>query len=893
MKSKTKGFWQTLEKIPGLTAVEADWKVRFGTDCKSGMKFLRPNGKLALSYPCMILGGCGCYHDVINHSADDIVAVCKCGRECEPFPLQHSDIAVYELNRLSLCNEIANAFNLLEETESYINHPNSMPIGIYSPVVEFRFPVFLTIQLEGDDFESAVKCLLSRIDKPFILMAPTRDLCSSQTEILLSSRKSAFVPLLENTTITKNRNIRLLRPLDDILSQFINVNYPPLKDDISRISSQSSSEAISSDKSNESFKISHFKYDIQDCPDPRGAARWAWKCLENLAAIFCEYYCDRSKCNMSEGIIEKVTKYRITDSAQEKQQQWQDGQSQLHEALAYLPELAMSIDTCPACAITKAFSAFPDIIKYSPQNPVATVRMNGEDCYPDIVFSGGYQRSSVPCVIIETSLPDFMTQTEEKLREISLLELNVSDLPAMPPDKLSEIKKKFSLGQIIVKGLYQLRNNAQSEEEIKDIDYKAHCNQAIVSAFALKDLGRILYFYPDAINKERAQTLYSELLQYLENALETEGLKPVRELYERPMYRDHSTESNLSIVSGLLLISHPEIDVGDGSPEIISQGCKEILQDCIRNSSGSLKDIANEIIYIKMHGCLVPRPSDDSLFAEKGRFVQMLEHYWSICKKIITYRLNSWGYAPANILPLMTNLKKRATICLDELKTLDGFSNANQALEVLFDTCTSPDVDELTAVPEWTQGETHKIDTFISNASLAVKRREYPLLEEERIFIDQSNRELDDFHAMLDSQWKKMLANEEAEGKKITPKSEAKQSSRSENGNGKFLIERKLVGEEVHWIVNGVSKGRFYQRPSAKKAKIIEALYDQIGKGWVPHRTFMNGCGWSEKEYYPAYNEPGCMQRQLTEIRKFLNVQIAFNKEKGVRFAENVVKSRE
>ena len=110
-----------------------------------------------------------------------------------------------------------------------------------------------------------------------------------------------------------------------------------------------------------------------------------------------------------------------------------------------------------------------------------------------------------------------------------------------------------------------------------------------------------------------------------------------------------------------------------------------------------------------------------------------------------------------------------------------------------------------------------------------------------------------------------------------------------------LLIERKEVGEEIRWFVNGVDKGRFFVRSNTLKAKIIEALYDQIGRGWVPHKSFIIACAWTEQEYFGSSDnlgDPGRMQRQLTNIRNFLGVTIEFRKNKGVRFAENVVKSK-
>ena len=714
MKAKTKGFWQTLENIPGLSAVEADWKARFGSDYKSGMKFLRPNGKVASSYPCQIPDGCGCYHDVINHSADDIVAVCRCGRECESFPLQRSDIAVYELNRLSLCNAIANAFNLLEETESYTNHPNTMLVGAYSPFAGFRFPVHFTIQLEADEFVAAVNSLISSIDKPFILMAPTRDLCSSQTEILLSNRKSAFVPIFENVNITENRNFQLFRPLDEIMSQFLSVNCPPQKDDISRISSQSLSEAISSNELNDCFTISHFKYDIRDCSDSRAAAEWAWKCLEDLAQVYCLHYCDGSKCSEQVPLREFLEIPEI-----EGPKKWVTVQKQFHEALAYLPELVDS-DKCPACAVAEALSAFPLIIKHSNTRPVKNVVITELSEYPNAKNRRFDYRISIPCVNITTLIPGHKTKYEYNVREMAIYELDVSDLPPMPPDDLTEIRKLFLPGQKIVGELLTFPNN---EENQKSIKLREHRNQAIVSAFALKDLIRIIYYYPDAISEERGRLLHEELTQYLENALDTEGLKPIMQLYEHPEYGDHSSESILAIVSGGLLISHPKINLNDKSLELISNAQKTILQECINNSSGQLKDIVHEIINIKVNRCMIPRPITESSFTEKGRFVQMFDHYWSLCKKVISFQIDFGIYSPDAIMQLMFNLRKRIDICFNELNSVQGVTDAHEAFTYLLDTCTSPNWDDLQAVPELTQGEIHKIDSFIVNSKLSLQKK--------------------------------------------------------------------------------------------------------------------------------------------------------------------------
>lgn len=109
---------------------------------------------------------------------------------------------------------------------------------------------------------------------------------------------------------------------------------------------------------------------------------------------------------------------------------------------------------------------------------------------------------------------------------------------------------------------------------------------------------------------------------------------------------------------------------------------------------------------------------------------------------------------------------------------------------------------------------------------------------------------------------------------------------------GTTVIARVSDGRDFRWLVNGADKGIFYRQEKAIKAKILNILYDQIGIGWVPHKTFLQAAGWTRGEYFGSSTEPGRMQKQLTEIRKFLGVEILFRKREGVRFAEGVVKSR-
>ena len=235
MRSSPRGFWQALETVPGLSAVAAEWQMRIGEGYESAKPFLRPSGKLASSHPCTERRPCECAHAVVEHGPEDIVAVCRCGRGCTTFPLNRSEIAVYELDRTAFDQAVAGAFNLMGEPHTENGLHQTTRIGVYSPYAGFRFSVYLTIQLEPDDFHHIVSGRVSRTDEPFVLLAPTHDLCTAPTERMLASRKSAFIPLAEALDLAGRRKLRLRRLLDDILASFWTDHLPAPEDDDSMI----------------------------------------------------------------------------------------------------------------------------------------------------------------------------------------------------------------------------------------------------------------------------------------------------------------------------------------------------------------------------------------------------------------------------------------------------------------------------------------------------------------------------------------------------------------------------------------------------------------------------------------------------------------------------------
>ena len=177
-----------------------------------------------------------------------------------------------------------------------------------------------------------------------------------------------------------------------------------------------------SEETIQGISIYHWDYPEQDCMGIKDAAKWAWTCLERLAEVFCDMHCNQKICKP--GIYNPLLFANDDD--------WYKVQKDFHQSLSYLSILHKNDNTCPACAITTALAQFPILAEYSPRPPIAVVKMDAIDCYPDIVPYGGNQDYSIPCCIIETEYPDGISH-DTWIRELALLHFDFDSMPPLPP----------------------------------------------------------------------------------------------------------------------------------------------------------------------------------------------------------------------------------------------------------------------------------------------------------------------------------------------------------------------------------------------------------------------------------------------------------------------------
>ncbi|MBI5886153.1 MAG: hypothetical protein HZB85_06180 [Deltaproteobacteria bacterium] len=305
MMKKPHSLWQTLERVPGLAAVEAEWMALLGPEYELAKNLLRPNGKYASSYPCP--AGCGCAHKVITHSTDDIVAVCRCEpKRCDTVELKRTDIAVYELNWNALGTVVASVLQAFQEDVPVDGLPMTRRIGTYSPYAGFRFPVYLTIQLEPEEFQRVVESLVSREDRPFILIAPTHDLYRPECEKLLQRKNARFFPLVDLLVCKDDGLFPIDKTADIILADFRSVVLPSPEDAGSMVFFPTPPDATWGDVSIK-FKDGHtvsikagnasgtYNYTQMGMADERnGNPTKQWKLLESFATAHGKFSWEHS-----------------------------------------------------------------------------------------------------------------------------------------------------------------------------------------------------------------------------------------------------------------------------------------------------------------------------------------------------------------------------------------------------------------------------------------------------------------------------------------------------------------------------------------------------------------------------------------------------------------------
>jgi hypothetical protein len=210
--------WSSLEEVPTLSAVAAEWRGHMGNAFEAfcAGKLLEKAGRTASSFPCP--HKFGCTHEV-KPRGNGFVGKCKDddGTGCEDIPLTAEDVEVWELNRSRLGRAIAWALES-EPRELRLLVPRTIQVASFG---DGAVSVLLTLPQSRDEFQEVITGLVAESGQPFVLVGPTNRFVDRRCRELLEKRNAEFLDLASCFEIQADGGLRARRPVRELLARFV------------------------------------------------------------------------------------------------------------------------------------------------------------------------------------------------------------------------------------------------------------------------------------------------------------------------------------------------------------------------------------------------------------------------------------------------------------------------------------------------------------------------------------------------------------------------------------------------------------------------------------------------------------------------------------------------
>jgi len=189
--SSLKRFWQAIESLPSLAAVEAEWLALVRGEYDAIKPFLRPKKDRATSFP---RPDGGLPYQVVEHGRNDLVGVCE--ETGETITLSRSQLVVYELDPQRLARQVASALGLRAANRVAAQDGRLFSLGSFRPAGH-AVAAFLILPSDAAEVTSGTALLISQGLSPFLLLTPTRRFVTGELELRLRSLGSANLPLVD------------------------------------------------------------------------------------------------------------------------------------------------------------------------------------------------------------------------------------------------------------------------------------------------------------------------------------------------------------------------------------------------------------------------------------------------------------------------------------------------------------------------------------------------------------------------------------------------------------------------------------------------------------------------------------------------------------------------
>jgi hypothetical protein len=207
--------WSVLQIHQELGAPLALWMRELGPDFEPfKLLCLATDNEPAQIFHCPV--GRGRFHFILPY---DTGFHCFCNGErplCPDIPLSPDGVILFSLNPAKLGLAIAHALGLNPKWEQLLL-PNTYLIGSWSADA---VPVILTLPWEPQGLHHAVAELGVRLQRPFILLAPTSRLLTERCRELLILARAGFFSLESTLVLTSGGTLTPMQPPGILLAAF-------------------------------------------------------------------------------------------------------------------------------------------------------------------------------------------------------------------------------------------------------------------------------------------------------------------------------------------------------------------------------------------------------------------------------------------------------------------------------------------------------------------------------------------------------------------------------------------------------------------------------------------------------------------------------------------------
>ncbi|MFH2075765.1 MAG: hypothetical protein ABIJ57_10540, partial [Pseudomonadota bacterium] len=205
--------WDVLEDLPGEAAALFDWNLRLGAwpryeAFKS--RFFRLTRDHASAVDCPTDCGLGCPRKIVEHSPDEIVAICP-EREAGPIRVSMQDLRIHRIDHARFNEEICTAFGIEHRASKADGCRHTWRLGDFTPAAGMVFPVFFTRPDDGDGLSEVARTLCMAHENPFVMISPTRRRLNPVAEGLLARRKALFLSLKEEIAISEDGGLNRIQ----------------------------------------------------------------------------------------------------------------------------------------------------------------------------------------------------------------------------------------------------------------------------------------------------------------------------------------------------------------------------------------------------------------------------------------------------------------------------------------------------------------------------------------------------------------------------------------------------------------------------------------------------------------------------------------------------------